>query len=76
MLRQRGTACARGVQLLQLLVKVLVETGALDNGGVRLGELLAVQVDKDGLDVVDELIDPREVQQRSVDGLKRSRGVK
>ncbi len=49
------------LQLLELLVKVLVEDGALEEGRVGLLELLGVEADEDGLDVVDELIDPRQV---------------
>lgn len=49
-------------QLLQLLVEVFVEPQALNNSGVGLLELVTVQADKDGLDVVDQLVDPGEVQ--------------
>ena len=60
---------AGSFELLQLLVKVLVELDALDDGGVGLLELLAVEVDEDDLDVVDQLVDPGQVQKRAVDGL-------
>jgi hypothetical protein len=46
------------VQFLQLLVKVLVEFDALDKGGVRFRELVAIVAHKDGPNFVDELIDP------------------
>jgi hypothetical protein len=39
----------------------LIELGALDDRCVGLGELVAVEVDEYGFDVVDELIDPCEV---------------
>jgi len=55
-----------------LLVEVFVELGALDDGGVGFGELVAVKVDEDGLDVVDQLLDPAEVEEGSVDGLSLS----
>jgi hypothetical protein len=45
------------------LVEVIVELQQLNNGGVGFLELFAVAIDKDGLDVVDELVNPREVKQ-------------
>ncbi len=39
--------------------------------GVRLLELVSVEVYKDGLEVVDEFVDPRQVQERAVDSLER-----
>lgn len=46
------------VELLELLVKVFAKRVALDEGRMGLGELFAVEFDKDGLDVIDELVDP------------------
>lgn len=58
------------LELLELLVKVLVELEALDEGRVGLLELFPIEADEDGLDVVHELVDPREVEERSVHGLR------
>jgi len=44
------------------LIKVLVELQALDNRRVRFLELVAVQTDKYGLYIVDEFINPGEVE--------------
>ena len=41
----------------------------LDLCSVWLAELVAVEVDEKGADVVDEFIDPREVEEGAVDGL-------
>lgn len=60
---------AGAVELLNLLLEVVVELMALDEGGVRLLELVAVEADEDGLDVVDELVNPCEVKKRAVDSL-------
>lgn len=65
-----GFTC-RLLKFLELLVKVLVELDALDDCSVGLLELLAVEADEDGLDVVDELVDPRQVEEGAVDGLGR-----
>ena len=43
---------------MYLLVEVLVEVEAFDDSRVGLRQLVAVQVDEYGLDVVDELINP------------------
>lgn len=40
-------------EFVQLLIEVLVKLHALDNRSIRLLELLAVEADKDGLDIVD-----------------------
>ena len=48
----------RFLEFLQLLVEVLIKFEALNNGCVWLLELLAVETDKNGLDIVDKLIDP------------------
>lgn len=42
---------------------------AFDQGGVWLLELLAVETDKDGADIVDQLVDPSQVEEGSVDDL-------
>jgi hypothetical protein len=57
------------LELLELLVEVLVEAVALDDEGVGLVDLVAVEVYEEGLDVVDELVQPWQVQEGSVDGL-------
>lgn len=65
------------VELLDLLLEVVVEVVALDEGGVRLLELIAVEADEDGLDVVDKLVNPCEVEERTVYSLSiGSVGVK
>jgi hypothetical protein len=43
---------------LELLVEIFIKGMALDEGSVRLGELFAVELDKNGPDVVNELVDP------------------
>lgn len=42
---------------------------AFDNGRVRFLELVSVKVDEEGLDVVDELVYPREMEERAIDSL-------
>lgn len=64
---QAGTI--RALELPHLLVEVVVEAVALDDGGVGLLKLLPIEPDEDGLDVVDELVDPGQVEERSIDGL-------
>lgn len=44
-----------------MLIEVFVKFVALDESSVRLLELVAVEIYKDSLEVVDELVDPREV---------------
>jgi hypothetical protein len=50
--------CAGLVKLLDLLVEIVVEAVAFHKRGVWLLELVGIELDVDGLDVVDELIDP------------------
>lgn len=57
------------LELLVLLVKVLIELVAVYDRGVRLLQLVTVEVYKDGLEVIDKLVNPRQVQQRAVDSL-------
>ncbi len=54
---------------MQLLVKVFVELDTLDDGGVWFLQLLAVETDEDGPDVVDELVNPGKVEKRPVNCL-------
>src|SRR4051794_5663230 len=58
------------LELLKLLVKVLVELEALDEGCVGLLELFPIEADENGLDIVHELVDPGEVKQRPIYGLR------
>lgn len=51
-----------------MLVKVFVEVN-LDESGVWLLEVVSVKVNKKSANVVDELINPREVKERSVNCL-------
>jgi hypothetical protein len=61
--------CAGLVELVHLLVKVLIKVGALDESGVRFFELFAIERYKYDLDVINELVDPAEVEERSIDDL-------
>jgi hypothetical protein len=63
------TGCAGLVELLDLLVEVVAEAMALDKRGVGFLQLVGVELNVDGLEVVDELVDPGEVQEGAVDGL-------
>lgn len=72
-MRRRGIDGAGSVQFLELLVEVVVEFGALDYGCVRLLELLAVQRHEYRLDVVDQLVNPGEVEEGAVHGLRARR---
>lgn len=49
------------VELEELLIEVLAKGPAFDECGVRLLELVPVQANEDGLDVLDELINPGKV---------------
>lgn len=42
----------------------------MDNGGVRLLQLVSVKIYEYGLEVVDKLVNPRQVQEGTVDGLE------
>ena len=53
------------------MVEIAVEAVAFDECSVGFLELVAVQLDEDGADVVDELIDPGQVEEGSVDDLSR-----
>ncbi len=66
-MRVRG---GRALELGQLLVEVLVEVVALDDGRVGLLQLVAVELYEYRLDVVHQLVDPREVEEGPVDGLR------
>lgn len=57
----RGLGGAPRLEFLVLLVKVFVELVAVYNRGVRFLQLVSVEVYKDGLEVVDELVNPRQV---------------
>jgi hypothetical protein len=52
------------------LVKVVVELVTVDEGGVWLFELVAVQVDEDSFEVVDELVNPGKMEKRPIDSLE------
>ena len=68
-LRRRGVLigckiridCAGLVEFFKLLVKVVVKAVAFYQCRVRLLQLLAIEADKDGSDIVDELIDPAQM---------------
>lgn len=57
------------VEFLNLLFEVVVEFMVFDEGGVRFFELVVVEVDEDGFDVVDEFVNLCEVKKRVVDSL-------
>lgn len=60
--RLRGLVVdAGGFELVVLLIKVLIKLVAVNECRVRLLELVAIEIDKDGLEVVDELVYPREM---------------
>lgn len=59
--RKRAPGRGGGFEFLYLLVEVLIELGALDEGCVRLLDLVAVEGCEDGADVIDELVYPAEV---------------
>ena len=60
------------LKLLELLVKVFVEPNALHNGRVWLLELVAIETDKDDLDIIYEFINPGDVEKRPIDCLEHS----
>lgn len=63
-----GAAVALALEVLDLALEVGGKLVAGDGAGVLCLELLAVQADEEGADVVQQLVDPRHVHQRLVDG--------
>ena len=58
------------LQFAHLLVKVLVKVN-LDECSVWFTQLVTVEIDEEGADVVYEFVDPGEMEEGSVDGLWR-----
>jgi len=60
--RLRGLVVdAGGFELVVLLIKVLIKLVAVDECRVRLLELVAIEIDEDGFEVINKLIYPREM---------------
>jgi hypothetical protein len=53
---------------LYLLFEIFVKV-AFNNRSMWLLQLVPVKINKDGLNIIDQLIDPREMKKRSVDSL-------
>lgn len=63
------TRVARALQLVELPVEIGPESVTIDDAAVLSLQLLAVEADKEGADIVEELVYPREVDQTLIYGL-------
>lgn len=58
----------RSLQFLDLLIKVSIKI-TFDNACVRLFDLVAVEIDKEYLYIIQKFVNPREMKKRLINGL-------